>query len=98
MVGAAFTGSVLSDSASERRIIPIAHELPGLSCAAIKIQSFRSQIRRREHHVTEHAVMPSEIEQLRDLAGFLNLAHMVRPLDPQTVAAEIAKWAREWDR
>jgi len=27
-----------------------------------------------EHHVTEHAVMPSEIEQLPDLAGFLKLA------------------------
>jgi type IV secretory pathway TraG/TraD family ATPase VirD4 len=26
-----------------------------------------------EHHVTEHAVMPSEIEQLPDLAGFLKL-------------------------
>jgi signal transduction histidine kinase/ActR/RegA family two-component response regulator len=24
--------------------------------------------------------------------------HMVKPLDPQIVAAEIAKWAREWDR
>jgi type IV secretory pathway TraG/TraD family ATPase VirD4 len=27
-----------------------------------------------EHHVTERAVMPSEIEQLPDLAGFLKLA------------------------
>jgi hypothetical protein len=27
-----------------------------------------------EHHVTEHAVMPSEIERLPDLAGFLKLA------------------------
>jgi hypothetical protein len=27
-----------------------------------------------EHHVTEHAVMASEIEQLPDLVGFLKLA------------------------
>jgi type IV secretory pathway TraG/TraD family ATPase VirD4 len=27
-----------------------------------------------EHHVTEHAVMPSEMEQLPDLAGFLKLS------------------------
>jgi hypothetical protein len=27
-----------------------------------------------EHHVTEHAVMHSEIEQLPDLTGFLKLA------------------------
>jgi len=29
-----------------------------------------------EHHVTEHAVMPSEIEQLPDVAGFLTLASL----------------------
>jgi hypothetical protein len=27
-----------------------------------------------EHHVTESAVLPSEIEQLPDLAGYLKLA------------------------
>jgi type IV secretory pathway TraG/TraD family ATPase VirD4 len=27
-----------------------------------------------EHHITEHAVMPSEIEQIPDLRGFLKLA------------------------
>jgi type IV secretory pathway TraG/TraD family ATPase VirD4 len=27
-----------------------------------------------QHHVTEHAVMPSEIEQLPDLTGFLKIA------------------------
>jgi hypothetical protein len=35
---------------------------------------FQPSTSRSEHHVTEPAVLPSEIEQLPDLAGYLKLA------------------------
>ncbi|MBS0380708.1 MAG: type IV secretion system DNA-binding domain-containing protein [Proteobacteria bacterium] len=37
-------------------------------------QNFRTQVTRSEHHATEPAVLPAEIEQLPDLQGYLKLA------------------------
>ena len=37
-------------------------------------KDWRSSVTSSEHHVTEAAVLPSEIEQLPDLQGYLKLA------------------------
>jgi type IV secretory pathway TraG/TraD family ATPase VirD4 len=37
-------------------------------------KEWRSSVTSSEHHVTEAAVLPSEIEQLPDLQGYLKLA------------------------
>lgn len=37
-------------------------------------KDWRSSVTRSEHHVTDAAILPSEIEQLPDLQGFLKFA------------------------
>lgn len=71
--------SISFNSAAERRVLapPVMSRISALLTAEdMRDPAGHGQTSktRSEQHVTESAVLPSEIEQLPDLAGYLNIA------------------------
>jgi hypothetical protein len=73
--GVAARKGFLRTPSTDTHLISLPTQLVQFGCRTCRMSGdWLSSQTTSEHHVTEHAVIPSEIEQLPDLSGFLKLA------------------------